>query len=217
MAKKKSTSTKTKATPSTRSDTRQLAFDFYAAYPIALAKAETSKAEVLPPLSQADLIERSPLTEGDRERDFLLHQSDKYEERALRMQKTFFLTASAAVLIKGGVPIAKVLLDKGGYPAIDNLQLLAGILGGATLIFASVLLRYTLTLRHYTQQLQLPLVRRSLAGIIARSMFAIEAAVLISTFAVVMYLTLGDMIYLLTYVVDHLRYTLEGWEPVLGR
>lgn len=155
-----------------------------------------------------------PCRKERSEHAYLLHQADKYEERAIRMKKTFFAAAVLAVFVSGGVPIVNYLLEKGGLPFIDNLRLLSGILGGATFIFASILLRYALTSRHYTQQLSLRLLHRSIAGYIARWMFVGEAAILIATFSVAIYLTFGDIFYLFTYIWNHTFYTLDGWEPV---
>ena len=69
-------------------------------------------------------------------------------------------------------------------------------------------------MRQYSVQLDLPLVRSSLAGMLATVLFGLCVVVVVAMFLAVVYLTWRDVLHLVTYVWERQFYILDGWEPV---
>ena len=152
-------------------------------------------------------------TEGQLEHAFLVHQADKYQERCLRALTIFFVAASLTIFAKAGLPISEVVLEKYGLPATDNTRLLQGMLGAITVICGFVVVYFALRIRQHSPQRNLGvIVRSSLEGQLAGGMLVIAVVLLTAMFAVVVYLSFTDVIFMVTYLFNHNTYTLDGWD-----
>ena len=65
-------------------------------------------------------------------------------------------------------------------------------------------------MRQHSVQLDLPLVRSSLAGMLATFLFGLCVVVVVAMFLAVVYLTWRDVLHLVTYVWERQFYTLDG-------
>jgi hypothetical protein len=184
--------------------TKQLSFDFDilvpqpVAVPVKPSIETVAEIEILPREPVLVVSTSPPRSEGAAEHEFLRHQADKYEERALRAVWAFVIASCLTVLVKGGIPVSQAALEKLGLPAVSNARLLAGMLGAATVVFAIVMGYYTLRVRQHSPQLRLPLVNRSLAGRFARLMLIVGVLLLAAMFVAALYLTWRDILYLVT-------------------
>lgn len=200
--------------------TRQLSFDFDARVPAKDVPAEpvvTATIEILPPETKPEPQTYFAPSLGQVERQFLQRQIDKYEDRALRAIWAFVIATCLAVFVKGGIPVSQAILEKLGLPAVNNARLLAGMLGAASVVFAILTVYYALRRWQHSPQLELVLLRKSLAGKFVRLFFAIFVLLLVAMFVVVIYLTGRDILYMVTYLWDRQWYIMDGWEPVKSK
>lgn len=207
---------KRKASPS--ASTLQLSFDFGGELVEAKPSYEIvpqEKIEALPPVSaEANTSIAATVTDGAEENRYLLHQSDKYEERALKTLVLFIVAAAATVLAKSGIPLPTAIPGKIGLPPISNVRLLCGISASATVLFAVALAYFALRMRQHSPQLRLKLIQRTWAGYIAQYLLAVCVLFICAILLAVLILAGPDLIYLMTYIVDRQLYVLDGWEPV---
>ncbi len=192
----------------------QLSFDFVVEQQPRPQAVVVTAVEVLPPVDRGSRSDPSSLSEGALEHAYLRHRADKYEDRAVRALLAFMISAIFSVLLKSGIPVSQAALEKVGLPVVSNARLLAGMLGGATFVSALVCTFYALRMRQYSVQLDLPLVRSSLAGMLATVLFGLCVVVVVAMFLAVVYLTWRDVLHLVTYVWERQFYILDGWEPV---
>lgn len=180
--------------------------------------------EIIPPsvITVEDVAQRPGAridvpSDGQREHAFLLHQADKFEQRALRIKVLFVAAVILSVLSKAGVPVATALLKQYGLPTATNLSLVTGLMAGIAILFAAALLRYELESRAYALQIQLNmnLGPRSLLWRVAAGFAAFENVLLVMCFVLLLYVSVSDLLYVFTYIHDHVRYVLDGWEPVV--
>ncbi len=196
----------------------QLVFDFGKAQslPVHVEVVSENRIEVFapPPTTvTAALQEANVRSDGAEENRYLLHQADKYEERALKTLLLFLAAACLTLLVKSGIPTGTVT-EKLGIPNISNTRLLAGMLASSTILFASGLAYFALRIRQHSPQLRLRFVERSWAGYVAQYMLWI-GTLLVAAFLVAVVKAAGrDIWFLFTYVIDRQLYVLDGWDPV---
>lgn len=153
------------------------------------------------------------ISEGVLEHAFFLQQSSKYEDRLFKAILALVAAEVLCILVKGGIAISPKLLEQWGI-ATDNLRLICGILGGASLIFMGTVLYFVLRANEYVPQKQMHFPpRRAVVGMIATGLLIIGCVVLTAGFFITVWQTFWDMIYLFHWIADHLIYVLDGWAP----
>jgi hypothetical protein len=183
------------------------------------AKESPGHVEILPPVHKsspeialAKEVSSAP-TEGQLENQYLWHQADKYEDRCFRTVIVFFIASCLVVCSKAGLKIPNATLESHGLPVLDNARLLTGMLGAITVITAFVVVYYALRTLQHRPQLRLRLPAPSPAGRVAQVMFGSAVLLLIAMFTVAVYLSFIDILFMSTYLIDHILYTLDGWDP----
>jgi hypothetical protein len=202
-------------------DTLQLTFDF--AEPnttraIATHTISRKHVEVIPPsrptITSIVSHQADKAIEGADESKYLLHQADKYEERAFKALLFFIGFACLTLLGKSGVPMPNFLSDKIGIPAVSNTRLMAGMLASATFLCCAALGYFALRIRQHSPQLRLNLVQKTWAGYFAQYILWTCGVLVVAMLIAVLLIAWRDIFYLVTYIVDRQLYTLDGWEPV---
>ena len=156
-------------------------------------------------------------SDGQRENAYLLHRISKFEDRANAALKSALLLSLLAVLAKGGVPLSTALLERMNLPGVGDGQLLTGLLAIVTVILAGAAAYYVFQIRHHSSQMQIPTLRRTLAGDIAQAMLTFGTILSVMVVIGVASLCFGDMIYAVLTLRDHLVYRMTGWEPYVIR
>ena len=174
-----------------------------------------NRIEVLVPSAPADVQPGpAPETDGAEENRYLLHQADKYEERALKALVFFLASACLTILAKSGVNVTAAMAEKWGIPPVANEHLLPGILASATILFAAALGYFALRIHQHSPQLKLKLVSRTWAGLVAQVVLRICALLIGLVLLAVVLVSWTDILFLFSYVIDRQFYILDGWDPV---
>ncbi|NOU08171.1 MAG: hypothetical protein HOO99_18510 [Hyphomicrobiaceae bacterium] len=193
----------------------QLSFDFGLKEFAEVETIAESRIEVLAPLSPtSDAVSAALANDGAEEHKFLVHQADKYEDRAFKALVALIAAASLTVMAKSGIPLPSAFSDKVGIPQLNNLRLLSGILAGGTIIFALALTYFALRIRQHSPQLKLRLVQNSIPGQVAQVLLWMCGLFLAAVVFAIVYISWRDIFYVMMYVVDRQRFVLDGWDPV---
>jgi hypothetical protein len=119
-----------------------------------------------------------------------------------------------ALFAKAGIPLSSALLERAGLPGVGDGRMLAGMLAIVTALVGLAAVCFVLMARHYTEQLQLPAMRRTWAGDIAQTVFRAATVAYLVFVVTIVVLCSGDVVYAIGYLRDHLLYTMTGWEPI---
>jgi hypothetical protein len=140
----------------------------------------------------------------------------KFEDRANSFMNWSVVFTLFAVFAKGGIPLSSELLERFGMPDIGDGRLLTGLLTAVAMLFAGTAVFYVLQVRHYAAQLQMPALRRTRAGDLAQAIFRIGTIGYAFLIISIICLCLSDVVYAVTYLIDHVRYTMTGWDAQVG-
>lgn len=168
---------------------------------------------IVPHVEKLAITSDATLSEGALEHGFFLQQSAKYEDRLFKTVVALVAVEVLAIFVKGGIAISPKLLEQWGV-ATDNLRLICGIFGGASLILAGTVLYFVLRANEYVPQKQMHFPpRRPVVTILANGLLTLGCLVLAAGFFIVVWQTFWDMAYLFRWIADHLTYVLDGWAP----
>ncbi len=155
-------------------------------------------------------------TSAQRENDFIMRRADKYEGRLYLAIKGFIAAFLFDVAVNGGLPVAQALLHKFELPLLND-RMLSGAFGLAAIVCAGMMIYFYVCFRLYNPQLwfdiQMPArVKYSWMRWFVLAAGSAGVGALAIMLAIVLYLSLGDVAFLITDVVWHI--SPSKWETV---
>lgn len=178
----------------------------------------TSSSGVTSPSARTatEVLAPSDRTEGQSEREFFARMSEKaerYEDRMSRLLGVFFVLVLTTVFTKAGVPVLRSVQKKFDIAQIDA-TLICGVLGASAIIFFLMACYCALRVKQFTPHQGAFFPAYTWAGRAAQYMFNGGVALLLFILVLEVVLTFWDIVYTVVYLVEHILYKLDGWDPL---